>query len=137
MNTALKFCYELQGFAEITNQVPTDEEWNIILIKLKEVSIDDLIIATDIFMAPEVFVVWFKGFVEVALPSRVHDKQWEIIRDHLQLVFTKVTPSYEDEDDNADVAKRVKDIIDGVQVNRPFGPIPVWKGTPSKLDLFY
>jgi len=129
MNTALKFCYELQGFAEITNEVPTDNQWNIILLKLEKVSVDDLIIDTKVFMAPEIFVVWLKGFVEVALPSTVYDKQWKVIKDHLQLIFTKVTPSYEDEDDDTEMAKRVNDIFEGIRNNRtPMSDL-------NKLDL--
>jgi hypothetical protein len=121
MNTALKFCYEIQGFAEITNEVPTVYQWQIILKKLESVSVDALIIETDIFMAPEVFVVWIKGFVDIVSPEAISDRQWTIIKDHLQLIFTKVTPSYEDEDDNADVAKRVHNLFEGMQNSRhPF-----------------
>ena len=129
MNTALKFCYEVQGFAEITNEDPTKAQWLIILKKLEDVSVDDLIIDTDVFMAAEMFVVWLKGFVEVAEPTNITTQQWQIIKDHLQLVFTKVTPSYEDEDDETETAKRVHELFEGMKNNpRPFE-------TLDKLDL--
>lgn len=125
MNTALKFCYELQGFAEIANENPVKEQWLIIVKKLAEVSIDDLIIETDIFVAPEVFVVWLKGFVDVAEPTNVTNNQWEIIKDHLQLVFTKVTPSYEDEDDETEITKRVDILFNDIRNSRtPLSDLP-------------
>jgi len=130
MNTALTFCYQLQGFAEISNEAPLKEQWIIILKKLAEVSIDDLIIETDVFLAPEIFVVWIKGFVDVAEPTNITSNQWQIIKDHLQLVFTKVTPSYEDEDDEhfPDVSKNIKDALEQWQstdIIPPFKPVDV------------
>ena len=102
MNTALRFCYELQGFAEIGNEMPAREQWEVIVNKLNEISIDHLIIETDCLMAQEAFVIWLKGYVDISNPLYVNEQQWQIIKDHLQLVFTKVTPSYEDEDDETE-----------------------------------
>ena len=50
-------------------------------------------------MTPEQFTYWLQGFVEVtgnpAMTSdRPTDEQWKIIKDHLQTVFHKVTPTY-------------------------------------------
>jgi len=47
-------------------------------------------------MTPERFCDWLQGYVELdgSLPD---EKKWEIIKDHLSLVFTKVTPD-RDED---------------------------------------
>lgn len=42
-------------------------------------------------MTPEQFVYWLQGFSEIT-GSTPSEKQWEIIQDHLQLVFEKVTP---------------------------------------------
>ena len=129
MNTALRFCYELQGFAEIGNEMPAREQWEVIVNKLNEISIDHLIIETDCLMAQEAFVIWLKGYVDISNPLYVNEQQWQIIKDHLQLVFTKVTPSYEDEDDETEIAKRVHDLFEGMQnVKRPFE-------TLDKLDL--
>ena len=41
-------------------------------------------------MTPENFAYWLQGFVEVSGLTPTED-QWEIIKQHLQLVFVKVT----------------------------------------------
>ncbi len=43
-------------------------------------------------MTPEQFAYWLQGFVELhgELPS---EEQWKLIKEHLQTVFNKVTPS--------------------------------------------
>ncbi len=40
------------------------------------------------------FVYWLQGFVELQDSDSVSDKQWQIIKDHLKLVFDKKTPQY-------------------------------------------
>lgn len=45
-------------------------------------------------MTPEQFAYWLQGYMEVC-GKYPDDKQWQIIRDHLSEVFTKVTPSYD------------------------------------------
>ncbi|HCE8553420.1 TPA: hypothetical protein NHR88_003877 [Pseudomonas aeruginosa] len=44
-------------------------------------------------MTPEQFAYWLQGFVELngALPN---ETQWLQIKDHLKIVFEKVTPKY-------------------------------------------
>lgn len=41
------------------------------------------------------FTLWLHGYVEIC-GVRPDDRQWEIIKDHLALVFTKVTPDRSD-----------------------------------------
>lgn len=45
----------------------------------------------DINMNEKEFCYWLQGYVEIngSVPS---EKEWQIIKDHLQLVFNKVTP---------------------------------------------
>ena len=43
-------------------------------------------------MTPERFTDWLQGFVEIANTDTISEKQWQIIKDHLKLVFDKVTP---------------------------------------------
>ena len=43
-------------------------------------------------MTPEQFVYWLQGFVEVANPMVISAQQFQVIKDHLKLVFCKVTP---------------------------------------------
>lgn len=119
MNTALKFCYQLQGFAEIVNQTPTKTEWDTILCKLQEVEIDSLVVKKDVYMAPEVFVIWLKGFVDIVVPQELTDNEWQTIKDHLQLVFTKVTPNYKEEKenltDNVDMERMMEQLLEGLK----------------------
>lgn len=42
-------------------------------------------------MSPENFTYWLQGFTEIS-QTPPNDKQWQIIQDHLQEVFRKVTP---------------------------------------------
>lgn len=43
-------------------------------------------------MTPEQFVYWLQGFVELHGDEPTHT-QWLQIKDHLSLVFNKVTPT--------------------------------------------
>jgi hypothetical protein len=45
-------------------------------------------------MTNEQFCFWLQGFIEIGNPEALTKEQVQIIKDHLQLVFTKVTPSY-------------------------------------------
>lgn len=47
-------------------------------------------------MTPEQFVYWLQGFVEIRETEKVGltEREWDIIKDHLQTVFHKVTPTY-------------------------------------------
>jgi len=44
-------------------------------------------------MTTEQFAYWLQGYVEIT-NSEPTKEQWKIIKDHLQLVFNKVTPNY-------------------------------------------
>lgn len=45
-------------------------------------------------MTPENFAYWLQGFVETSNEDDVPSaEQWNEIKNHLKLVFTKVTPS--------------------------------------------
>lgn len=44
-------------------------------------------------MTPEQFTYWLQGYTELN-GSQPTPEQWKIIKDHLQLVFNKVTPNY-------------------------------------------
>jgi hypothetical protein len=43
-------------------------------------------------MTPENFTSWLQGFVEISNAQFLGRKQTQILKDHLNLVFTKVTP---------------------------------------------
>lgn len=43
-------------------------------------------------MTPENFAYWLQGFVELTQGQTPNPAQWKAIKEHLDLVFTKVTP---------------------------------------------
>ena len=43
-------------------------------------------------MKPEAFVYWLQGFLELENPKSLNARQTQIVKDHLALVFNKVTP---------------------------------------------
>jgi len=43
-------------------------------------------------MTAEQFVYWLQGFMEVADPARLGERETQMIKDHLKLVFDKQTP---------------------------------------------
>ena len=40
------------------------------------------------------FCYWLKGYFEMSDSEKLDEKQVKILKDHLDLVFTKVTPDY-------------------------------------------
>lgn len=42
-------------------------------------------------MTPEQFTYWLQGFTEIS-GEQPTKEQWQVIKDHLQIVFHKVTP---------------------------------------------
>lgn len=45
-------------------------------------------------MTPEQFCFRFQGYLETENPKNIDEMKTQIIKDHLQLVFKKVTPTY-------------------------------------------
>lgn len=43
-------------------------------------------------MTEKDFVYWLQGFVELTETDSISEKQWLVIKDHLNLVFDKKTP---------------------------------------------
>jgi len=43
-------------------------------------------------MTPQDFTYWLQGFMEISDPKSLDEKQTQIIKDHLALVFKKETP---------------------------------------------
>lgn len=57
-------------------------------------------------MTPEQFAYWLKCFYELNEPEIINEKQTLIIKDHLDLVFGKVTPNRNDNNNNMTTSKR-------------------------------
>ena len=47
-------------------------------------------------MSPDSFCYWLNGFFEISGQKKLTQQQVQIIKDHLDLVFKKVTPKYDD-----------------------------------------
>lgn len=43
-------------------------------------------------MTTEAFAYWLKGYFEIENPKQLNELQTQIIKDHLEQVFTKLTP---------------------------------------------
>lgn len=43
-------------------------------------------------MSPDQFTYWLQGYFEIQNPKELNETQVQIIKDHLDLVFKKVTP---------------------------------------------
>lgn len=43
-------------------------------------------------MTPEQFTYWLQGYMEIADPKKLNEKQVQEIKNHLKLVFKKETP---------------------------------------------
>ena len=86
MNT-IELCYKLQGLMEIDPYTGPSED-KLILIY------NDCSQATS-SNVPQAdhFCLWLLGWFEYAQPNKVTETQWAVIKDHLQLVFDKVTPN--------------------------------------------
>lgn len=75
-------------------------------------------------MTPEQFAYWLQGFFEMSETKKLNPKQVQMIKDHLQQVFTKQTPDYT----QSDCIIATSDVcIDGNLHNYPsawFGTVP-------------
>jgi len=98
MNDTLKLCYWMQGFIEIVNRTPTAKQWKEIRTRIEQCDLYDQ--SGDGSMTAETFMTWIKGFIELAEPTSLTTQQWNVIKEHLQLVFTKVTIETVDDDDD-------------------------------------
>lgn len=48
-------------------------------------------------MDKEQFIMWLHGYFEIANPKTIGEKETQIIRDHLEIFFKKVTPNRTEE----------------------------------------
>jgi hypothetical protein len=87
-------------------------------------------------MTPEQFVYWLQGYAEISRSDMLTEDEWKVIKDHLQLVFDKVTPdrSGSKAEKDPDPRKIRSGITTGPIVSPPpFVPAPnypMWPTTP-------
>lgn len=73
-------------------------------------------------MTPENFCYWLQGFFEISGTKKLNEKQVGEITNHLQLVFTKVTPiSTEKKMKEEEIRKEFQKYIDECNKQNP-GP---------------
>lgn len=74
--------------------------------------------------APQ-FALWLQGFAELNAEPPTKE-QWQSIREHLQLVFTKVTPEVKARSPTIDVTgnEELRRLIDGERKKQAYWPTP-------------
>lgn len=77
-------------------------------------------------MTFEQFTWWLHGYVEISGGEKPTDVQWEIIKDHLDLVFTKVTPKRDAQGRFPDQTREV--------AQPPARALPIPADKPKSLD---
>lgn len=90
--TPIKFCYYLQGYAELNNNPPDVFQWCKIMEEFNKIDdMNNLIVEKNYDC--NAFIFWLKGFIELrsAKVISIDSNQWEIIKKHLSLVFLNVT----------------------------------------------
>jgi hypothetical protein len=58
-------------------------------------------------MTEKEFVIWLHGFLEISGATSLDEKQLQVIKDHLNTFFTKVTPNREKKKDDDHVTKQI------------------------------
>ena len=71
-------------------------------------------------MTPENFCYWLQGMFELTKSDTLSKQQITIIKNHLQLVFNKVTPDVEleESDEISDFADSLKEMMDDIEKQR-------------------
>lgn len=93
-------------------------------------------------MSPEQFTYWLQGFMEVQDPTTLDARQTQILKEHLALVFNKVTPVRPTAPPNEEVhrgtgkvreklAPELQALVDSVAKDLSEGRTP-WRG-PQRL----
>lgn len=86
-------------------------------------------------MTPRDFAYWLQGYMEVHGTTPT-DEQWQVIQDHLKLVFVKVTPDRQKaKPHDEDVKKSPLDIdfdeiLKRTQRDNDKWPTPTWNPYP-------
>lgn len=148
MMRPLNFCYYLQGLSEtLIEERPTVEQWSCVLRMFSQVEgsgigADDPYLHT---IMPGTFVTWLRGYIEISDVGAPNEREWKIIKEHLQLVFVKV---YQQQGDiKVDSRKEIlneDDVINREEVEIPpilskeeIDKILKEREMPNKLDYVW
>lgn len=78
-------------------------------------------------MTPQEFCYWLQGMMEIQNPESLSAEQTQMVKDHLKLVFTKVTPEAKKEIPSH-IKKAVENALEGLrrrEKNRACGVVHV------------
>lgn len=76
------------------------------------------------------FVIWLHGFLEISEAKTLDERQLQIIKDHLNEFFVKVTPEQEQKEDNPNDSKEWFE-----KWQEPYIQKPYWPYKPSKFPI--
>lgn len=126
---AIDFTFWLQGYIEITASTSIGvDQWSRIVNKLDSVVGEGNCDPYSHTLMPGNFVTWLRGFVDIAKRAVPFDEEWQVIKEHLQLVFTKVVPSQQPMKEQS-VTDEIKKALDKVSKDRIHPPTP-WPKPP-------
>jgi hypothetical protein len=90
-------------------------------------------------MTTEQFAIWLNGFFELSEEKKLSEKQVTIIKDHLALVFEKVTPDRSAPApkglDATSTSKRVKINMDSILEKKQIVPEGISKTPQSHIGF--
>jgi hypothetical protein len=90
-------------------------------------------------MTTEQFTIWLQGFFELSEEKKLSEKQVTIIKDHLALVFEKVTPDRSAPApkglDVTSTSKRVKINMDSILEKKQIVPEGIAKTPQSHIGF--
>lgn len=95
-------------------------------------------------MSPENFAYWLQGFIELTKGQAPDLAQWKAIKEHLDLVFNKVTPPVDEDNmkatiDMKDAEKTIEDLCKAyyeLAEKMKKYPFYVDKGLPGQLPFY-
>lgn len=124
--TPIEVCYKIQGFAELKGGIAISSgEWDNIVRIVRACELDGSTIGNR--MSASHFVAWLQGYIEISGGDGIDQDRWKMIKEHLQLVFEKVTPELGELDPPCE-DQVINDIVDAwkkKKETRPWSnPIP-------------
>lgn len=77
-------------------------------------------------MTEKEFVIWLHGFLEISGATSLDEKQLQVIKDHLNTFFTKVTPNRDKKKDEEPWSKQMEELKKLAEEWKEKNPQPVY-----------
>lgn len=77
-------------------------------------------------MTTDAFCYWLQGLMELQNPKTLDEVQVQTIKDHLNQVFKKVTPTIINKAENDKLAEMLKKFEDASKIKNPPPAYPQW-----------